>query len=109
MAGHQISSPLGQEDVCPNFALTVTKFVFSHSDNFRAKTNLSKPRSCPKRTFRHTALRRLHSVGQFWSAARRRSKKKSSAATARRRVLVYKVPQQRTYVIKRYYLKHIIP
>jgi len=25
--GNQILGPFGQEDVCPNFALTVTKFV----------------------------------------------------------------------------------
>ena len=33
------------------FALTVTKFVFSNSGNFRAKANLPKPRSCPKYPF----------------------------------------------------------
>jgi len=36
----------------PNFALTVIKFVFSHSGNFRAKANPPKPRSCPKCPFR---------------------------------------------------------
>ena len=46
--GHQIWGPLWQEDVSPNFALTVTKFVFSNSGNFRAKANPSKPRSGPK-------------------------------------------------------------
>src|SRR6218665_1900768 len=40
---------IGKEDVCPNFALTVGKFVFSNSGNFRAKANTPKPRSCPKR------------------------------------------------------------
>src|SRR6218665_3167577 len=50
--GHQIWGPLGKEDVSPNFALTVGKFVFSNSGNFSAKTNPPKPRSCPKRTFR---------------------------------------------------------
>src|SRR6218665_2919989 len=29
------------------FALTVTKFVFSNSGNFRANVNLPKPMSCP--------------------------------------------------------------
>src|SRR6218665_2323586 len=47
--GNQIWGPLGKEDVCPNFALTVVKFVFSNSGNFRAKANPPKPRSCPKR------------------------------------------------------------
>src|SRR6218665_3312794 len=46
--GNQIRGPVGKEDVCPNFALTVNKFVFNHSGNFRAKANLPKPRSCPK-------------------------------------------------------------
>src|SRR6218665_498181 len=46
--GNQIRGPLGKEDVCPNFALTVTKFLFSHSGNCRAKANPPKPRSCPK-------------------------------------------------------------
>ena len=41
----------GKQDVCPNFALTVGKFVFSNSGNFRAKANPPKPRSCPKRPF----------------------------------------------------------
>jgi len=35
--------PLGKEDVCPNFALTVGKFVFSNSGNFRAKANPPSP------------------------------------------------------------------
>src|SRR6218665_4045146 len=48
--GNQIWSPLRKE-VCPNFALTVGKFVFSNSGNFRAKENPPKPRSCPKRPF----------------------------------------------------------
>src|SRR6218665_1036473 len=48
LIGDQIGGPLGIEDVCPNFALTVTKFVFSHSGNFRAKANSPKPKSCPK-------------------------------------------------------------
>src|SRR6218665_4217202 len=49
--GNQIWGPLGKEDVCHNFALTVGKFVFSNSGNFRAKANPPKPRSCPKRPF----------------------------------------------------------
>jgi len=48
---NQIWGPLGKEDVCHNFALTVGKFVFSNSGNFRAKKNPPKPRSCPKRPF----------------------------------------------------------
>src|SRR6218665_2243667 len=47
--GHQIWGPLGKQDVCPNSALTAAKFVFSNSDNFRAKANPPKPISCPKR------------------------------------------------------------
>ena len=47
--GNQSWGPLGKEDVCPNFTLTVGKFVFSNSGNFRAKANLPKPRSCPNR------------------------------------------------------------
>src|SRR6218665_977704 len=35
--GHHIWGPLGKQDVCPNFALTAAKFVFSNSGNFRAK------------------------------------------------------------------------
>src|SRR6218665_3644598 len=46
--GNEIWGPLGKEDVCPNFALTVGKFVFSNSGNFRTKANPPKPRSCPK-------------------------------------------------------------
>src|SRR6218665_3293916 len=38
--GHQIRGPLGKQDLCPNFALTAAKFVFSNSGNFRAKANL---------------------------------------------------------------------
>jgi len=49
--GNQIWGPLGKEDVCPNFALTVGKFVFSNSGNFMAKANPPKPRSSPKRPF----------------------------------------------------------
>ena len=49
--GNQIWGPLGKEDVCPNFVLTVTKFVLSNSGNFRTKANPPKPRSCPKRPF----------------------------------------------------------
>src|SRR6218665_3177189 len=45
--GNQIWGPLGKHDVCPNFALTAAKFVFSNSANFRAKANPPKPRSCP--------------------------------------------------------------
>src|SRR6218665_674923 len=48
---NQIWRPLGKDDVCPNFALTAAKFVFSNSGNFRAKANPPKPRSCPKRPF----------------------------------------------------------
>ena len=49
--GNQIWGPLGKDDVCPNFVLTVGKFVLSNSGNFRAKANSPKPRSCPKRPF----------------------------------------------------------
>src|SRR6218665_1137193 len=49
--GHQIRGPLGKQDLCPNFALTATKFLFSNSGNFRAKADPPKPRSCPKRPF----------------------------------------------------------
>src|SRR6218665_2569705 len=50
--GNKIWGPLGKEDVCPNFALMVGKFVFSNSGNFMAKANPPKPcRSCPKRPF----------------------------------------------------------
>ena len=38
----QIWGPLRKEDVCPNFALTVGKFVFSNSGNFRAKQGCSR-------------------------------------------------------------------
>ena len=48
---NQIWGPLGKEDVCPNFTLTVGKFVFSNSGNFMAKANPPKPRACPKRPF----------------------------------------------------------
>src|SRR6218665_2374610 len=41
--GNQIWGPLGKEDVCPNFALTVGKFLLSNSGNFRAKANPPKP------------------------------------------------------------------
>src|SRR6218665_685966 len=44
--GHQIWGPLGKQGVCPSFALTAAKFVFSNSGNFRAKANPPKPRSC---------------------------------------------------------------
>src|SRR6218665_77670 len=37
--GNQIWGPLGKDNVCPNFALTVAKFLFSNSGNFRAKAN----------------------------------------------------------------------
>src|SRR6218665_131721 len=37
--GHQIWGPLGKQDLCPNFALTATKFLFSNSGNFRAKAD----------------------------------------------------------------------
>src|SRR6218665_1778237 len=49
--GNKIWGQLGKEDLCPNFALTVGKFVFSNAGNFRAKANPPKPRSCPKRPF----------------------------------------------------------
>src|SRR6218665_66962 len=49
--GNQIWGPLGKDDVCPNFALTAAKFLFSNSGNFRAKAIPPKPRSCPKRPF----------------------------------------------------------
>ena len=39
-AGHKIWGPLGKEDVCPNFALTVGKFVFSNLGNCRAKAKI---------------------------------------------------------------------
>src|SRR6218665_1758763 len=48
---HQIRGSLGKQDVCPNFALTAAKFLFSNSGNFRAKANPPKPRSCPKSPF----------------------------------------------------------
>src|SRR6218665_1973407 len=48
---NQIWGPFGKDDVCPNFSLTVGKFVFSNSGGFRAKANPTKPRSCPKRPF----------------------------------------------------------
>src|SRR6218665_578360 len=41
--GHQLWGPLGKQDVCPNFALTVGKFVFSNSGNFRAKAIRQSP------------------------------------------------------------------
>jgi len=31
--GHQIWGPLGKQNLCPNFALTAAKFVFSNSGN----------------------------------------------------------------------------
>src|SRR6218665_3570076 len=37
--GNQIWGPLGKDDVCPNFALTAAKFLFSNSGNSRAKAN----------------------------------------------------------------------
>src|SRR6218665_2328343 len=49
--GNQIWGPLGKDNVCPNFSLTVGKFVFSNSGNFRANANPPKPRFCPKRSF----------------------------------------------------------
>src|SRR6218665_1437497 len=49
--GNQIWGPLGKENVCHNFVLTVGKVVFSNSGNFMAKANPPKPRSCPKRSF----------------------------------------------------------
>src|SRR6218665_3525554 len=51
LIGHQIWGPLGKQDVCPNFALTAAKFLFSNSGNFRAKANLPQPRCCSKRPF----------------------------------------------------------
>src|SRR6218665_1999741 len=41
--GHQIWGPLGKQDVCPTFALTAAKFLFSKSGNFRAKANPPSP------------------------------------------------------------------
>src|SRR6218665_1573145 len=41
--GNQIWGPLGKEDVCPNFALTVGKFVFSNSGNFRQRQIRQSP------------------------------------------------------------------
>src|SRR6218665_951991 len=41
--GYQIWGPLGKDDVCPNFALTAAKFLFSNSGNSRAKANSPKP------------------------------------------------------------------
>ena len=41
--GNQIWGPLGKEYVCPNFALTLGKFVFSNSGNFRAKAIHQSP------------------------------------------------------------------
>src|SRR6218665_1905229 len=41
--GNQIWGPLEKDDGCPNFSLTVGKFVFSNSGNFRAKANSPKP------------------------------------------------------------------
>src|SRR6218665_4051801 len=41
--GNQIWGPLGKEGVCPNFALTVGKFVFSNSGNFKAKQIRQSP------------------------------------------------------------------
>ena len=43
--------PIREQDVCPNFALTAAKFLFSNSGNSRAKANPPKPWSCPKRPF----------------------------------------------------------
>src|SRR6218665_2169907 len=47
----EIWGPLGKQDLCPNFALTAAKFLFSNSGNFRAKAIPPKPRACPKRPF----------------------------------------------------------
>src|SRR6218665_262041 len=41
--GHHIWGPLGQEDVCPNFSIIVTKFVLRNSGNFRTEANLPSP------------------------------------------------------------------
>src|SRR6218665_3206210 len=51
--GHQIWGPLGKEDVCPNFSLTVPNFVFNNSGNIRVpvKSNPPKSMSCPKCPF----------------------------------------------------------
>src|SRR6218665_1671249 len=43
--GNQIWGPLGKEDVCPNCALTVGKFVFSNSGNFWGKCKSAKAHS----------------------------------------------------------------
>src|SRR6218665_3173256 len=39
-SGHQIWAPLGKQDVCPNFALSAAKCLFSNSGNFRAKRQI---------------------------------------------------------------------
>src|SRR6218665_1591225 len=49
-SGSQIHCPIGNQ-ICPNFALTAAKFLFSNSGNSRSKANSPKPRSCPKRPF----------------------------------------------------------
>src|SRR6218665_842704 len=46
--GHQIWGPLGKQDVCPNFALTAAKFVFSNSGNFRATLGQRQIRQSPR-------------------------------------------------------------
>src|SRR6218665_3406626 len=43
--GNQIWDLIGKQDLCPNFALTAAKFVFSNSGNFRAKANPPKAQS----------------------------------------------------------------
>src|SRR6218665_1675524 len=35
--------PLGKQDLCPNFALTAAKFLFSNSGNFKAKQFRQSP------------------------------------------------------------------
>src|SRR6218665_1581245 len=41
--GHQIWGPLGKQGVCPNFALTAAKLLFSNPGNFRAKEIRQSP------------------------------------------------------------------
>src|SRR6218665_4026493 len=45
--GYRIWGPLGQEDVCHNIALTLPKFLFSNSSNFKAKANSQSPGLAP--------------------------------------------------------------
>src|SRR6218665_1924154 len=47
-AGNPIWGPLGKQEVCPNFALTAAKFVFSNSGNFRATLGQRQIRQSPR-------------------------------------------------------------